>query len=303
VLAVPAHSGASLTIRLGDATVLPVALPVLGGLSEENLFPTAEPLGVSGGFTLYRAGPWLLGHTSRVPGTGLEPETRQLYGELLAATAGRHLCRIWNYVPAINAIGADGLENYRAFSRGRSMAFEAAAGPEFKRWLPAASAVGSADHHLTVLFAAHTTPPLHRENPEQVPAYDYPPEHGPRSPSFARASIVPRTDGRRDVFLSGTSSIKGHITVAPGDTLAQTLCTLKNLRAIARACNLGDDYGRDAVARHIKVYLRHAADQSVVAQQLEHELLQSRDAVTYLAADVCRAALNVEIEVTVFGAA
>lgn len=296
--------GAHLTIRFGNApsagVALHVGLPVLAGESCEALFPHAVAGRTVAGFTLHEDGPWLLGYSVRSLAPDLETTTLRLYRDLLEASSGRHLCRIWNYVPAINATGSGGLENYRAFSRGRSVAFEDVVGPEFKRLLPAASAVGSADDQLTVVFAAHAATPLHRENPEQVPAYDYPPEHGPRAPSFARATLVPRADGRRDVFISGTSAIKGHATIAPGDTLAQARCTLENLRAIARTCGLADD---DATPRHVKIYLRHADDQAGVARLLEAGFLRPGDAVSYLAADICRAALNVEIEITVFGAA
>lgn len=308
VLAPPLAPGAHLTIRLGNAPGVghawPVALPVLAGESCEALFPAATPAGTAAGFSIFNDGPWLLGFSSRPVGAELDLATCDMYRDLLTASTGRHLCRIWNYVPAINATGPQGLENYRAFSRGRSLAFERALGAGFKRWLPAASAVGSADDRLTTVFAAHVNPPVHRENPEQIPAYDYPPEHGPRSPSFARATIVARADGRQDVFISGTSAIKGHATVAPGDTIAQTHCTLENLRTIARACGLGDQCAAgNARTRHVKVYLRHASHLVDVERLVQPAFARPGDDVTYLNADICRAALNVEIEVSVFDAA
>lgn len=294
-------------IRFGRTTdasapTFSVGLPVVAGTGCESLFPGAHPVGGSNGLVLFHSGEWLLGWGSTPITGGLDTVTTQIYHEVIAATRGRHLCRIWNYVPAINAPGPDGIENYRAFSRGRSLAFEAAAGPEFKRWLPAASAVGSTDEQLAIVFAASRAMPLHRENPHQVPAYEYPLEHGPRPPSFARATIVPRLDGHRDVFISGTSAVKGHATIAPGDTLAQTRCTLENLRTISSVCGLGDDLGAGrAESRHMKVYLRHAEDHALVAAAITPALVRTGDSVTYLVADICRAALNVEIEVTLLG--
>jgi enamine deaminase RidA (YjgF/YER057c/UK114 family) len=202
-------------------------------------------------------------------------------------------------VPAINEISAHGLENYRAFCRGRSIAFETAYGHEFTRRLPAASAVGIGRSECIVAFLASETLPRHYENPHQTPAYLYPLEHGPKSPSFARASVV-TTDTATTHFISGTAAIRGHLSIAPNDTAAQTACTVGNLRGISNACGLGEDLGRStATHRSFKVYLRHATDFAPVADFLGANLLNVRDTVTYLQADICRRELNVEIEAVV----
>jgi enamine deaminase RidA (YjgF/YER057c/UK114 family) len=228
----------------------------------------------------------------------LAERTQSLYRRVLDATRGRHLYRIWNYVPQINSYTA-GLENYRAFCQGRSLAFEASFGGEFQPQLPAASAVGYDAAQLKVIFVAGETPPVHCENPEQVPAYLYPPEHGPRAPSFARATVA--RDGRRTwTFISGTSAIKGHQTVAPGAFDAQLECTLDNLRLMSRKSGLGDDLGAHRTAsRQFKIYLRHAADFAAAQKQLDRSLFTQTDVVTYLQAEICRAALNIEIEATI----
>jgi hypothetical protein len=292
-----------LSIALGaDATGrFDVALPVLAGEAVEDLFGIARSAGLLGSLALFRADGWLLGAAS-VPLTGgLEGATRQLYRDILQATRGCHLARIWNYVPAINAPGADGLENYRAFCRGRSLAFEQSFGKGFKTRLPSASAVGCQSSNLTVTFAASALAPRHVENPLQVSAYDYPGDFGPRAPSFARATVVPGTD-RATVFISGTAAIRGHATVAPKSVFGQLECTLENLRGISSACGLGPDLasgGRST--RHFKIYLRRAADQPSVAKILAEQLLTGADRVTYVEADICRAALLVEIEASLFG--
>lgn len=279
---------------------LQLNLPLLGGAKEEAIFPAGRPAGACGAFALFEAGDWLLGGaTKNVPRGEIEQVTRGLYNDLLKAVDGRHLGRVWNYVPHINAEVAE-LENYRAFCRGRALAFEAEFGDaQFSR-LSAASAVGASDDRLTVIFAATKTEPRHLENPEQVSAYRYPAEHGPRAPSFARATVT--ADGRH-VFISGTAAIKGHVTIAPGDTAAQVECTLDNLTLISRAAGLGDDLGASASGsgkwtRHFKVYLRHAGDLDLVKGKLAAALLRPDDVVTWLQADICRAALNVEIEAT-----
>jgi chorismate lyase/3-hydroxybenzoate synthase len=283
--------------------VWPLGLPVLGGESVETVFSDLQPAGTSGDFTLYRSGDWLLGSATGRADESPEAAAHRLYRDLLLAAAHRPLARIWNYVPQINAPGPAGLENYRAFCRGRSLAFQDARGSAFTQQLPAASAVGLESTNLAVIFVASPHPVRHFENPRQVPAYAYPPEHGPRSPSFARATVVPRANGRADVFISGTAAITGHTTLSPGDTAAQLTHTLENLRTIGHTCGVDETLAaRTKAQRHLKVYLRHAADYEPVAATLDTQLLAPGDRVSYIRSDICRAALNVEIEVTLLDA-
>jgi hypothetical protein len=164
--------------------------------------------------------------------------------------------------------------------------------------LPAASGVGTTDGCLSLVFVAGMASPRHIENPEQVPAYRYPPEHGSRPPSFSRATVVPLPD-RALAFISGTAAIKGHHSVAPGDLAAQLECTLDNLRLISLAAGFDENLGADRkLRRHFKVYVRHAADLKAVQARLESTLLKPADHVIYLQADICRAELLVEVEVT-----
>src|SRR5690606_26667069 len=103
----------------------------------------------------------------------LTDQARSLYQRMLRIVGDRRLARVWNYVPRINESDTTGLENYRAFCRGRSLAFEEHLGAGYREHLPAASGVGGADGRLTMVFAATRAEPQHVENPDQVPAYEY----------------------------------------------------------------------------------------------------------------------------------
>jgi len=273
-------------------------VPVLAGETEEHLFAGLAFEGTAGALQVYGNRDWRVGAAAVPLEAGLEAATGQVYDDLLAAVGDRRLVRIWNYVPAINADGPEGLENYRAFCRGRSLAFERAFGSDFKAHLPAASAVGCQHDRLTVVFAASRHPARHVENPLQVPAYDYPSDYGPRSPSFARATRV-ELAGHTAVFISGTSAVRGHATIAPESTLAQLDCTVENLRELSLACGLGPDLAaRRGLRRHFKIYLRHASDLAAVQAALRDRLIRPGDEVSYVLSDICRAALNIEIEAT-----
>lgn len=284
-----------LQIRLGAGPegVVQPGLPWLAGARDETLFAPAELIRSSRHFALFRQDRRVLG-VGTLPGTlGLAAATTRLYQEIFDATKGLHLCRIWNYVPGINAPDETGLEHYRSFCLGRSRAFEDRFGSAFSTLLSAASAVGTDAGHVTVVFVAQHEQPRHLENPLQVAAYSYPEDYGPRPPSFARATIT-----NDAVFVSGTAAIRGYLTMSPGQVRPQVHCTLENLQELSRAGGLGEDLGRGGFARHFKVYLRHAADQPDVAAILQERLLTESDVVSYVRSDICRADLMVEIEAT-----
>ncbi len=283
-----------------SADIVPGA-PWLAGATEDELLGGAVPAPSVDGLRLFERDGLLIGYgRAAAASADLAGVTRILYARVLAAAKGRHLYRAWHFVPGINGV-TGGLEHYQAFCRGRSLAFEQAYGTGFERSLCAASAVGSEGADLELIFVAGTGRPRHVENPEQVPAYEYPAEHGPRPPSFARATIV-TIGGRRYTFVSGTSSIKGHATVG-GGLLRQLDCTLDNLRLISKQAGAGDGLAvAPAGRRHFKVYLRNAADLAATRDTLERTLLHEDDRVVYLRADICRSALDVEIEATLVGA-
>lgn len=300
-------------------SVVGIELPCLGGAAHEEIFNGLRPAGAGGGVELFARGGLLVGHAREAfVEASVEDGARRLYERVLAACEGLQLYRIWNYVPRINE-HTGGLEHYRSFCKGRSMAFEAAYGAGFERQLSSASAVGSDGRTIEVVFAAGDAAPRHVENPEQVPAYLYPAEHGPRSPSFSRATVVTE-GGQRWVFVSGTASIKGHATVGVGSLREQIACTLDNLRLISRASGVGENLGAGADvavgvgaegvvegnagarwARHFKIYLRRAADLAEAKARLEGVLVFPGDRVSWLRSDICRAELDVEIEATLVG--
>lgn len=288
----PATRAASITDG-GEA--LEIALPLLGGLPEEIILPAADSTHRAGAFTVFGSGQWRGGFAVAPGGMELEAAAAALYDGLFAAAGGRHLYRIWNYVPRINEV-AHGLENYRSFCRGRSLAFERNFGAGFRKLLPAASAVGTTGGPLAVAFLAGDAVPHHFENPRQVPAFEYPPQYGPRPPSFARATTVTLETGRH-VIISGTAAITGHATIAAGDLARQLDCTLENLGLIATAAGAPEAFRAGSPwTRRFKVYVRHAGDLARISARLHRHLLQPGDSVSYLQADLCRSELLVEIE-------
>lgn len=278
-----------------EIPTLDIALPLLGGPACETLLASAEAMRASEGVHLFETTGRVAGFAVAPPDGELETAARALYARLFAAIGERRLYRIWNYVPQINA-EMDGLENYRRFCRGRSLAFEARFGRSFHHALPAGSAVGTPHGPLAVAFLAGDLTPRHVENPQQVPAFEYPADYGPRAPSFSRATLVSGS-GTRELYISGTAAIRGHATVAANNLDAQLACTMENLRVVAAAAGAGAEFGaRDGWQRTLKVYVRHAGSLPQVRGMLEAQLLRDGDTITYLEADLCRADLRVEVE-------
>jgi chorismate lyase/3-hydroxybenzoate synthase len=293
------HFGAS-AARLADSngrTGLEITLPVLAGARDEELLASAWPqAGASGGFSVWQTDDRLAGFAVADAGLDLEAAADDLYRRLFAVTRDLHLYRIWNYVPQINAM-VGGLENYRRFCRGRSVAFEKHFGRSFQLKLPAASGVGTPGGPLAIAFLAGRDAPRHLENPRQVPAFQYPVEYGPRPPSFSRATVVTDSAGRTQLFLSGTAAIRGHATIGVGNLDAQLDCTVENLRALGETSGINPDLGpKSGSQRSFKIYVRHAKDFGRVQTHLSASLLRANDTVSYLKADLCRADLLVEIE-------
>ncbi|MDX2080009.1 MAG: hypothetical protein SFU53_04435 [Terrimicrobiaceae bacterium] len=241
-----------------------------------------------------RAGDWQIWESGerffavaavRVGGRRLAAATFRLYRQLFEAVSGRMVYRIWHFVPAINSMES-GLENYRAFCLGRHAAFQ-----HFSiGGHPAASAVGSAGDELVAWCLAGPPPVRPLENPLQIPAYHYPVAYGPRPPRFSRAVVT-----RDEIFVSGTSSIRGHETVARRDTATQLAVTLDNMQAVLAQANL-DWRALAHAGSSATVYLRRAADLPSVRRALQQAWGTAEKQTLYLQADICRIELDIEIE-------
>lgn len=232
----------------------------------------------------------------------LESNTYSVYLRFLKLTQNWNLLRVWNYVPYINDDTED-LENYKSFCQGRSLAFESFYGRDFEVKLPAASAVGINDSKLVLYFIASKKTGTHIENYEQISAFKYPQQYGPRAPSFARGTLVSQSD-RIVGYVSGTASIKGHKSVTLDDVSQQLQTTLDNMSIVCEQMNLVErmSYGGPLpdpakYARHFKVYIRHESDVRYIQEEFPKMILATQtDRIIYLRSDICRSDLDLEIE-------
>lgn len=233
----------------------------------------------------------------------LAETARRAYRDVFAALqdCGQpHMLRLWNYLPRINADGG-GLERYRQFNIGRQQAFIDAGRDAFES-APAACALGTTGAQsggLAIRFLAGRVPPRPVENPRQVSAYRYSTAHGPRAPTFSRAALADAGGGRVVLFISGTASIVGEQSLHPGDVIAQTEETLRNLQAVLHAAMARCSARFTLADLQSTVYLRHAADAPAVLALLS-KAVPLAPAPRCVQADICRAELLVEIEAHAF---
>ena len=214
---------------------------------------------------------------------------KNIFSQALELGCGYPL-RVWNYIPHINRGDGDS-ENYKKFCAGRKIAFDQC--DLSCDAYPAASALGHKHDSILVygLFAA--TPGVHFENPDQISAYRYPRQYGPKSPSFARATLVNFQDSQR-LYFSGTASVIGHQTQHLNDVRAQTRTTLQNLSKLFEHVKTEGRLARLPNAEMLKVYLRSRSDMQYVREliQMSHPEAQ----ILYVEADICRADLLIEID-------
>lgn len=220
---------------------------------------------------------------------------------LLARLGYPHWLRLWNYLSQITA-GRGDAERYRLFNVGRYRALTLT--PTFESGLPAASAIGTDRGGFTLCCLAGRSPGVQVENPRQISAFNYPRQYGPRSPSFSRATFLPGCHGK--LLVSGTASIVGHESRHVGDPVAQLEETARNVRALLDAAMLehapGVAYSDAALsarpetgAQALRVYLRPPLDAAVIRPHVER-LFGARTPCVYIAGEICRAELALEIE-------
>ncbi|MFG2836355.1 FkbO/Hyg5 family chorismatase [Streptomyces zaomyceticus] len=241
----------------------------------------------------------------RIPESGTyRQQTREAYEaafELMDRLDYRHVFRMWNFIGGINEDNAEGLEIYRDFCFGRAEAFEAK--PDRVHCMPAATGIGARSGGVSFFFLASRTGATQNiENRRQVPAFEYPPQYGPKSPSFARATRLVTAGGdetRGAVYVSGTASITGHETLHAGDIVAQCELSLENIAHLVSSGNLangGLEGGHDLKdLRWVKAYVRHEEHLPAVREACA-DVFPPQTHVVFLNVDICRDDLLVEIE-------
>jgi len=287
-------------LSVDPVPVLEVPCPVLGSGPAVEVWRSPGPVVTRrrGAFACSENGEVMFAAAVRPLGEDLEADTLTLYREMLAMVADAGypgLIRVWNYVPDINGEQC-GVERYKRFSAGRAHGYEERYGIPAERNFPASSAVGTGGDALVICLVAAREPGRHIENPRQISAYRYPPCYGAKSPSFARGTLLPPPLGNA-FFLSGTASVVGHESRHQGDLLRQLHETLRNIGTLSETVGASSALSTPDLAHfsYVKTYVRRPDDFPSIRDALTPSLPPGVPRI-WLAADICRAELLLEIE-------
>ena len=121
----------------------------------------------------------------------------------------------------------------------------------------------------------------------------------PRAPTFSRAALADAGAGRVVLFISGTASIVGERSLHPGDVIAKTEETLRNLLELLAAAMACCSARFTLADLQRTAYVRRAADAPAILA-LWAQALPCGPAPRCVQADICRAELLVEIEAHAF---
>ncbi|GIL38190.1 hypothetical protein [Roseiterribacter gracilis] len=269
---------------------VPVGLDFLQGSGAYEAWITNDTVryGSAHGFATASTDELLFAGVQIDEGGDLEAASRRAYDALFALlddSGYPHLLRVWNHFAGITQ-HVGGMERYRRFTIGRHAAFEAR--NRAVEAAPAACAVGTEDGPLVIYLLASRNAGTPVENPRQVSAYRYPERYGPKSPTFSRA-MLGTTD--KVLFISGTASIVGHESQHPNDLIAQANETLANIDQLLLQAGRSESRG----PLRLKTYLRDPHYLGLVRPVIDAKL-RDGDKVIYVAGEICREELMLEIE-------
>jgi len=274
-----------------NSNIITTGMPQLGNHLTHEVWSTDANVEVvtKDGIKIAQTDDILMASCSIEESGELEEDTRKAYEQLLQKVNEHgypHLLRAWNYIADINE-GEGDQERYKQFCAGRHAAFCNMNISESD--YPAASALGQSSTKITIYLISAKHPGRHIENPNQQSAYNYPKQYGPKSPSFARATI---SNELEQTFISGTASITGHETLHINDVKNQLKLTLENIEKLA--IHIENTQELKLCNSLFKVYIRNPEDFAQIQQQLSESYPNLP--CLYLQADICRSNLLLEIE-------
>ena len=219
-----------------------------------------------------------------------------------------HVFRQWNYIEDITTVETDrgNRQHYQQFNNVRSDYYSRA---DFKMGYPAATGIGIRAGGVIISFFAASPGKYHTlavENPLQKAAFHYTEEvlvgdaEFPGSckctPKFARAKLLVNHESRQ-VFISGTASIREEVTIEENDVARQTEVTLDNIqKLISRETLLTTHWTERELTQitFIRVYIKYPEHHPAVKEICGRRLPGIPG--IFVVSDVCRENLLVEIE-------
>jgi enamine deaminase RidA (YjgF/YER057c/UK114 family) len=248
----------------------------------------------------------LIGNVQSDTSSGCRENSHKVFNsfENLLNQAGLNfhsVIRQWNYIENITGFDDD-KQRYQEFNNARAGFY----GKHFKlNGFPAATGIGMNHGGVIIEFVAVEADEaisLPLDNPEQVAAHDYSKDvlvgsalKGKSTPKFERARYL-ELFGKKQIFISGTASIRGEKTVGISDPVKQTEITIQNMQRLYSQEILSalTENSLRPVYGHARVYVKNRKDFAAIKKTFKN--YYGNLPVVYIIADICRDDLLVEIE-------
>jgi enamine deaminase RidA (YjgF/YER057c/UK114 family) len=248
----------------------------------------------------------LIGNVQSDTSSGCRENSHKVFNSFdkLLSRAGlnfRSVVRQWNYIENITGFDDD-KQRYQEFNNVRAGFY----GEHFNlNGFPAATGIGMNRGGVTIEFVALEADDaisLPLDNPEQVAAHDYSENvlvgnalKRKSTPKFERARYLELFD-KKQVFISGTASIRGEKTEGVGDPVKQTEITIQNMQRLYSREILSalTENSLRPVYGHARVYVKNRKDFAAIKKTFKS--YYGNLPVVYIIADICREDLLVEIE-------
>jgi enamine deaminase RidA (YjgF/YER057c/UK114 family) len=226
-----------------------------------------------------------------------------------------HIVRQWNYLENFLKISSgqgEARQNYQIFNDFRAAFYGEV---EFPEGYPASTGIGMFTGGVVLECIALKPAPdiliASLSNPLQKDAHKYSQDvlvgcsgrdfEKKASPLFERAKIVIQGNSGI-VFVSGTAAVRGQNTISEKDIQNQTVATIENIDTLISKENLlsiGVDIGSSSPQlSQLRAYVKKDRDLPLVKKICEDHY--GNVPSQYVISDICRDALLVEIEGTVY---
>jgi hypothetical protein len=218
-----------------------------------------------------------------------------------------NVVRQWNYIGDILTV-REGYQNYQIFNEVRSEYYHSYRNI---KGYPAATGVGTKHGGVILDFRAlkpHGSVMIKPvENPNQINAYNYEQQvlkgvadkgrTVKHPPQFERGLLLANNQDST-LFISGTASIIGQVTIGIDDIEKQTIITIENIMKLSDPVRLGKLVAKPIPYRGkyslLRVYIKRQSDFNLVRQICDSYFPEIP--AIYIEADICRDDLLIEIE-------
>ena len=203
--------------------------------------------------------------------------------------------RQWNYIEHITKLNDSGEQHYQMLNDARSKFYSVA---KWEGGYPAATGIGcTAGGVIISVNAGHGIRSVAIDNPLQIAAHAY--SNSQLKNGGGEKNTTPKFERARSVyfpqevmFVSGTAAIRGEESSLSKDAGEQCRMTIENIEELIK-----QSHTRSAsfASHSVRVYIKYDSDAASI-QEICMKMFGEKATFAFIAADICRDELLLEIE-------